>query len=110
VLITSEEDKQFLTWHHLMLFQRCANLLSKPLLVQVPPEVTVSELQALWEVGVQAVVVETGAGQPEGRVAEIRQMLDKLPLPSTSKRKKVEPLLPRIGGETDVASEEEEEE
>jgi hypothetical protein len=110
VLIAGEEEKQFLTWYHLMLFQRCANILTKPLLVSVPLEVTASELQALWEAEVRGVVVEVEAGQPEGRVAEIRQMLDKLPLPSPSKRKKTEPLLPRIGGETGIISEEEEEE
>jgi hypothetical protein len=37
-------------------------------------------------------------------------MLDKLPVPSPGKRTKVEPLLPRISGETSVVSEEEEEE
>jgi len=110
VLIASEEDRQFLTWHHLMLFQRCANLLSKPLLVSVPPDVNAGELEALWKAGVGGVVVKTGAGQPEGRIGEIRQMLDKLPLPSPGKRKKAEPLLPRIGGETGTVSEEEEEE
>lgn len=109
VLIAAEEDKQFLTWHHLMLFRRCADLLTKPLLVSVPPEVSVGELQALWEAGVRGVVVTTGIGQPEGRVAELRQMLEELPLPSPGKRRKAEPLLPHIGGETGIVPEEEEE-
>ena len=110
VLIAAEEEDYFLTWHHLMLFQRCADLLTKPLLVSVPSEVVASELQALWEVGVGGVVVKAGVGQPEGRVAELRQMLDKLTLPPSGKRKKVEPLLPYSGGETRIVSEEEEEE
>jgi hypothetical protein len=107
VLIASEEDKKFLTWQHLMLFQRCASLLAKPLLVSVPPEVSSSELGALWEAGVRVVVK---AGELEGKIGKIRQMLDKLPAPSPGKRKKAEPLLPRIGGETGIVSEEEEEE
>jgi hypothetical protein len=110
VLLAAEEGDYFLTWHHLMLFQRCADLLTKPLLVSVPPEVVASELQALWEVGVGGVVVKAGVGQPEGRVAELRQMLDKLTLPPSGKRKKVEPLLPYSGGEPRIVSEEEEEE
>jgi len=99
--------EDFLTWHHLMLFQRCANLLAKPLLVSVPPEVTAGELGALWEAGVRGVVVKAGA---EGKIGEIRRMLDKLHLPSAGKRREAEPLLPRIGGETGITSEEEEEE
>jgi len=100
-------DEPLLTWRDLMLFQRCANVLNKPLLVPVPPQVTAAELGALWQTGVRGVVVKAGT---EGRIAEIRQMLDKLPAPSAGKRTKAGPLLPRIGGETGVVSEEEEEE
>lgn len=100
-------DEPLLTWRDLMLFQRCANILSKPLLVSVPPQVTAAELGALWEAGARGVVVKAGA---EGKIAEIRQMLDKLPSPSAGKRIKAEPLLPYIGGETVTVSEEEEEE
>ena len=106
-VLIAAEDKQFLTWHHLMLFQRCVNILSKPLLVLVPPEVTAGELGALWEAGVRGVVVKAGE---EGLVAGIRQMLDELPVPSAGKKNKAGPLLPRMGGETGIASEEEEEE
>jgi hypothetical protein len=90
-----------------MLFQRCVNILSKPLLVLVPPGVTAGELAALWEAGVRGVVVKAGE---EGLVAGIRQMLDKLPVPTGGKRNKAGPLLPRMGGEMGVVSEEEEEE
>jgi hypothetical protein len=108
VLIAAEEKEHFLTWHHLMLFRRCADLLTKPLLVSVPTDVAASELQALWEAGVGGVVV--GVEPPVGRVAELHKMLDKLTLPPSGKRRKVEPLLPRIGGESGIVSEEEEEE
>jgi hypothetical protein len=110
VLIASEKEKgYFLTWHHLMLFRRCANLLTKPLLVSAPSDLAASELQALWEAGVVGVVVETGIGQPRGRLAELRQIIDELTFPSPGKRKKVEPLLPYITKETEIVSEEEEE-
>lgn len=107
-VLIAEEDKEFLTWHHLMLFWRCANLISKPLLVSVPPDVAAKELQALWGVGVRGVVVQVSIDQPKGRLAELRQVIDKLPLPSPLKRRKVEPLLPGMGGETGAVSEEEE--
>ncbi len=111
VLIASEQKNgYYLTWHHLMLFQRFANLLTKPLLVSIPPNVTSDELKALWEAGVDGVVVEVEVGQPAGRLRELRQTIDKLTFPSPRKRGKAEALLPRIAGETDLLTDEEDEE
>jgi hypothetical protein len=95
------EEKPSLSWQDLMLFRRGANILSKPLLVAVSPDVTASELQALCEAGVGGVV----AG---GKWAELRKMIDKLPSPKAAKRRRVEPLVPRISSETVTVSEEEE--
>ena len=102
------EKKEGLTWHHLMLFQRFADLLTKPLLASIPAEVTANELQALWEAGVDGVIVEVGVEQPVGRVSELRQMIDKLAFPSQRKRGKAETLLPYIGSERGTVAEEEE--
>jgi hypothetical protein len=111
VLIASEQrEGYFLTWQHLMLFQRFADLMTKPLLVSVPSTVTAGELQALWETGVGGVIVEVRVEQPQNRLNELRQVIDKLSFPSLHKREKAEPLLPRIGGEPSTVSMEEEEE
>ena len=104
------EKKEGLTWHHLMLFQRFADLLTKPLLVSIPSNVTANELQALWEAGVNGVVIKVGVEQPAGRLQELRQAIDKLTSPPPHKRRKPEALLPHIGGETGIVTEEEEEE
>ena len=104
------EGEYFLTWHHLMLFQRLADLLTKPLLVSVPSKVTANELQVLWETGVEGVMVKVGVGQPEGRLKELRQVIDKLTFTPRRKRGKAEALLPYIGGERHIVAEEEEEE
>jgi hypothetical protein len=104
-VLINAEDEPLLTWRHLMLVQRCANLLSKPLLVLVPPEVTAAELGALWEAGVRGVVVRVGVAS---RIAEIRQVLDNLPMPSAGKRNKAEPLLPHMGSGMGTVTEEEE--
>ena len=110
VLIASEPaGEPLLTWHHLMLFHRFADLLTKPLLVSIPLNTTADELQGLWKTGVDGVVVEAGIGQPAGRLKELRQTIDELTLPSRQ-RKKVEALLPRIAEETVTVTEEEEEE
>jgi hypothetical protein len=100
VLATSEKDKgKLLSWRQLMLCRRCADLVNKPLLALVPATIGGSELEALWAAGVVAVVVET---PPKGRIAELRQIIDKVDFPPPSKQKKIEPLLPRTierGGE-----------
>lgn len=112
VLVADEQKGEyFLTWQHLMFFQRCAHSLTKPLLVSIPPNVSANELQALWGAGVNGVVVGVGAGQPTERLKELRQVIDKLVFPSQRKRRKAEALLPytSISEEMDIATEEEEE-
>lgn len=104
-----QEGEYFLTWHHLMLFQHFADLLTKPLLVSVPSNVTANELQTLWETGVEGVVVKVGVGQVEGRLEELRQIIDKLDFTSQRKGGKAEALLPYIGEKRGIVAEEEEE-
>jgi len=117
VLVAGEQRKiNFLTWHHLMLFQYFANLLTKPLLVSVPSNVTDKELQALWAAGVVGVVVAVGVGQPAGGLKRLRRTTDNLDFSLESRRDRAKPLLPYIGGgaggvtEEEEAEEEEEEE
>ena len=111
VLIASERREGYLlTWYHLMLFKRFADLLTKPLLVSIPSGVTASELQALWQAGVGGVVVEVGVGQAAERLKELRQLIDKLVPPSPRRQGKAKALLPYIGQEPSAPTEEEEEE
>ncbi len=111
VLIAGEWREGFLTWQPLMLFQRFADLLTKPLLVSIPSSVTAGELQTLWEAGVDSVVIEVTTEQPQDMVKKLRQVIDELAFPLPRKREKAGPLLPRIGMEpSTVAAEEEEEE
>ena len=108
VLVASiQEGEYFLTWHHLMVFQRFASLLTKPLLVSIPSNVTANELQALREAGVDGVIVGVGEGQPAERLSQLRQAIDKLTFPAPHKRGKTEALLPHISGEAGIIAEEE---
>lgn len=110
VLITGEPvEESPLTWHHLMLYQRLANLLIKPLLVPVPSSITASELQVLWEAGVAGVMVEAGDGESAGKLKELRRIIDNLTF-QPRQRRKTEALIPNIGGGTGPVTEEEEEE
>ncbi len=109
VLLAGEKgEPNFLTWRHIMRFQRFAYLLAKPLLVSIPPRVTINELQTIWEAGVDGVIVEVGDGQPTDRLKKLRQIIDKLDLPS--QRKQAEALLPYIGQDRHTEATEEEDE
>jgi len=109
VLIADEpKGDPFLTWHSLMLLRRLANLLIKPLLLQLPSPVTDGELQILWETGVDGVVVEADVAQPS-RLAQLRQRIDQLTFP-LRKRRRASALLPYISEEISTTAETEEEE
>ena len=109
LLADAEEEKRRVTWHHLMLFQRLADLLSKPVLVSLPANVTESELQSLWKTGVDGIVVTVAAGQSIESLKELRRTIDRLTFPPRS-RKKLEALLPHVGAEPSAVTEVEEEE
>ncbi len=112
VLINHEDKGDYLlTWQHLMLFQRFAALLAKPLLARVSSNVTAAELKALWQGGVDAIVVEVGTGSPAGKLTELRRVIDQTDFPFPRKRQKAEARLSYPSLETKpVTCEEEEEE
>jgi hypothetical protein len=97
------EDNSHLVWHQLMKLQHLSNILRRPLIVQVPVGVNEKELKALWDAGVDGVVVEIDAVRAKG-LKELRQAINKLPPRSVRKRGKVDVLLPRAGGETPAAA------
>ncbi len=99
-----------LTWSQLMQFQRAENMLTKPLIVPVPSSITKEELQALWEMGVDGLVVAVNREQPAGRMKELCQLVIDLAKSARRKRGKAEALLPsmRMGGAAEAGEEEEE--
>jgi hypothetical protein len=97
-----------IAWHHLIKIQHLANMLTKPLLIPVSVNTDSSELKAIWEAGVDGVVVEVGKGEPEG-LKQLRKTVSELPPRSARKRGKAEALLPRVGGEEARAVPDEEE-
>jgi len=100
VLIAGEEKEvQALTWRHLMVFQRFADLLTKPLLVSAPSRITASELKILWETGISGVIVEVDGKQTGDQVNKLRQEIDKMEFKSLHRQDRAEALLPRTGTE-----------
>ncbi len=113
VLLTDGNGAEFsFTWHYLMLLQRFASLLTKPLLVSVPLNVTADELQILWNTGTGGVVFEVSDSRHIKRLEKVRHHIDNLTPPHPRKPGKAEARLPYISGErsavTDIDDDEEE--
>jgi hypothetical protein len=100
-----------LVWHELMIFQHLANTMAKPLIINIPSNTTEAELKALWEAGVDGVIVEAST-MKAGGLKELQKAIGKLPPRSARKRGKIDALLPRTGGGslTSAPPDEEEEE
>jgi hypothetical protein len=111
VLVADTFEGGSLVWHELMIFQHLANTLAKPLMINIPANITEAELKALWEAGADGVVVEADKMKATG-MKELQKTIGKLPPRSARKRGKIEALLPRTGGEslTPAPPDEEEEE
>ncbi len=112
VLLTDGNDAESsLTWHYLMLLQHFTSLLTKPLLVSVPLNVTADELQILWNTGAGGVVFEVSDSRHIKRLEKVRQYIDNLTPPQLRKPGKAEARLPYVGGDssamTDIDDEDE---
>ncbi len=111
-LITDEaESHSPLVWHQLMIFQHLSNLLSKPLIIPASADITEKELKALWDAGMDGILVETDATKTEA-LKDLRKIIDNLPARAGRKRGKIEARLPHAVSEEaqPVIPEQEEEE
>lgn len=109
LMADDEEETSIITWHRLMLCQRLADLLAKPLLATVPVSVGSDELQALWRAGVDGVVTTVQTGKQAEELKELRRTIDGSDFPARP-RKRVAALLPRITEEAGTAINDAEEE
>lgn len=109
-VLVNGEKKGSLTWHDLILYQRLTGLLTKPVLVSVPQEITAVELQMLWDVGVAGILAEVDVTKSAGGIKDIHGKIAKLSLPTSDKRGKAGMLLPHINVEKNILTDTEEEE
>jgi hypothetical protein len=98
-----------MSWHELLIFQHLANSFNKPLIVNIPPDVTEAELKALFEAGADGVIAENSA-MKTGGLKKLQELIGRLPPRSARKRGKVDVTLPHGGGAAPPAPGEEEEE
>jgi hypothetical protein len=110
VMVTDSFTGGALAWHELMIFQHLANMFAKPLIVNLPADTTADELKALWEAGVDGVVVDAAA-MKAGGIRELQKNIAKLPPRSARKQGKRDVTLGRAGnGESHQPPPDEEEE
>lgn len=105
VLIGGEPS---LSVHRLMVCQRVANLLRKPLVALAPLYVSKEDLEGLREAGMVGVAVEVKGDAKEG-LLRLRQAIDALPPSRRGKREKADVLLPYLAPVEATPVEEEEE-
>jgi hypothetical protein len=110
VLIFGKDIENTLTLNRLMLVQRVAYMLNKPILMSVPTGYSQAEMQAIWDIGVSAVVVEISAEKQLEKLAELRKIIDKLAPPASRKKDRTRAILPRLQAEPEPEEEGEEEE
>lgn len=103
VLVTG--DELTLTIERVLAVQRAADLLSKPILVDVSSSVSAGELAILNQVGVRGIVLPEETSQKA--FAEIQKMVRSLPKKKKGEAGGVKAILPRPGT-ADTAVEEEE--
>jgi hypothetical protein len=109
ILISDGPESGPLLWHQLMIFQHLANLLPKPLIVPAPIDLSEEELQALWEAGVDGVLMAADV-EKTGGFKGLRQTIDKLPPRTGRKSGRTPVMLPRAAGEERPATPPDEEE
>lgn len=112
VLLADGLESSPLLWHQLMIFQHLADLFPKPLIIPAPADLSAGELKALWDAGVDGILVAADSAKA-GSFKEMRQAIDALPPRAGRKGGSRGVVLPRAAAEGQPApppDEEEEEE
>ncbi len=91
------EVQESINWRYLILCRRIASLSKKPLLVTVGPQINKHELQLLWEIGVDGLVVTHFTA---GNLKKLRSLIDQLIIPSNRKRQEIRAIIPKLGVES----------
>ena len=72
-------DEGAITVEQLMVYERLAGGAGKHLIAAVPPGLPVDDIEILWGLGVQSIVVDLAVSDPAERLSQIREALEKLP-------------------------------
>jgi hypothetical protein len=95
-------EKFSLTWQQMAVYKRFSALSSKPLLTTVPMNLTADELQAIWDMGVDGLVVNVVDSESADGLRKLRQTVESLVPPSQRNRLKSRALVPQVRSEAPV--------
>jgi hypothetical protein len=109
LLSTAGRNEAHITVHELMVYEKLAAAAGKHLLAAVPPALPIDDIESLWSLGVRGVVVDLTAKNPEQRLSQVKEAVQKLPT-RKKKREKISATLPlpRDWAETEPPEEEDE--
>jgi hypothetical protein len=92
-------EKLSLTWQKMTVYKRFSTLSTKPLLLSVPANLTADELQAIWDMGVNGLIVKVVDAESSESLKKLRQTVETLLPPSKNKRNKSRALVPQVRAE-----------
>jgi DNA-binding NarL/FixJ family response regulator len=79
------DDESPLTIQQLMVYEYLAAYTGKHLVAAMPPGFPVDDIESLWGLGVRGVIVDLNMKDPEGRLSQVKEAIQKLP--TTRKRR-----------------------
>ena len=109
VLLAGSEAEATLTLNRLMLFQRLIYMVNKPVLVSTPANLTDTELQALWDMGISGIVIQVSDDESAKGLSELHKYIERLAPPAFRKKNRASAILPRPSVEEPKTEENEEE-
>ncbi len=103
-------DKLPLTWQKLIDYKRFSAVSSKPLLISVPASLNADELQAIWDMGVNGLIVNIADAESLEELKKIRKTVESLLPPSRRKRDKSRAIVPQVHTEAPAVADDDDDE
>jgi hypothetical protein len=110
VLVSDTGKEGPLTLARLMTIRRVVSMLNKPVIVPVSIDISAQDLQAIWDLGISSILIESVDEGSADKLAELRKTIGKLAIPASRKKDRMNPILPHLQPEAHGHHEDEEEE
>ncbi|UCC60832.1 MAG: hypothetical protein JSV02_03150 [Dehalococcoidia bacterium] len=88
------EDEPRLTVQQLMVYEYLAGYAGKYLVAAVPPGFAVDDIESLWGLGVRGVIVDLAVKEPEQRLSQVMEAIQKLPTAKKRPKERISATLP----------------
>ncbi len=103
-------DESTFTVYQLMVLERLAGSAGKYALATMPSGLSTSDIEILWGLGVRGIVVDMAGEQPEQRLSQVKEAIQKLPTTRKKSKEKFRATLPAADRSSAKETQEEEEE